>query len=614
VSYLTPTDKHWVCDIEADSLTPTRVWVLCAKNAITNEERVCETYDEIKKFFEDTKGAHYVGHNFLSYDVPALNRIVGTRIPLNSVVDTFILSSIYSPSLAGGHSLDAWGERYKIPKLKHEEWDRYSEAMLARCKRDVKINHKMYLGLSERMRKVGFSERGIDLEHKAWWIIQKQKKNGFWFNYEQAHQLLVTLRAKEKELQERIYERFPPEEKLLAVYKRATKADGTPSKQFERHSKQFKRVAVQSDGSYAVYGDVDFNLGSPPQRIEKLLSLGWVPREFTPPSKTHPKGQPKATDKGELTPSLKEFAEESGVEEVKLIAEWLAVNGRANAVSNWMDLYNEETHCIHGNLWLANTLRYRHSDPNTANIPRIRTTKDGVPLYGADGWWTYEARDLWQTRDKIRRKMVGVDATGIQFRILAHYLNSEEFTEVVLSGDIHTYNQNKTGLGTRDQNKTFGYAALLGAGAAKTGQIFGVSEREGKKIKEKWIATIPGLRQLYDRLEGELKRTGRITLCDGTKVLVSSPHMVLAYLLQGDESRIMKQAAIYVDQEVRNAGLDVLKVGDIHDEWQSDVLVSCVDEYIRICVEAFKSAGESFAYNLPIECDAKIGLTWAETH
>jgi DNA polymerase-1 len=590
------------------------VWVLCAKNAVTNEERVCETYDEIKQFFEDTDGCFYVGHNFLSYDVPALNKLVGTRIPLTRVVDTFLLSSVYSPSLAGGHSLDAWGERFKIPKLQHEEWDRYSAAMLARCKRDVEINHRLFNSLSERMRKIGFSERGPDIEHRAWWIIQKQKKNGFWFNYEEAHQLYVVLRAKEKELQGKIYEQFPPEEKLLAVYKRATKADGTPSAQFERHREQFNRLEILPDGSYAAYGDVDFNLGSPPQRVEKLLSLGWVPREFTPPSKTHPKGQPKATDKGELTPSLREFAEESGIEAVKLIAEWLAVNGRANAINNWMDLYNDETHCIHGNLWLANTLRYRHSDPNTANIPRIRAYKDGSPKLGEAGWWTYEARNLWQTRDKQHRRMVGVDATGIQFRILAHYLNDEEFTAVVMGGDIHSYNQAKTGLGTRDQNKTFGYAALLGAGAAKTGQIFGVSEKEGKKIKEKWIATIPGLRQLYDRLEGELKRTGRITLCDGTKVLVSSPHMVLAYLLQGDESRIMKQAAIYTDQAVRREKLDVLKVGDIHDEWQNDVAVGDVARFTELCRGAFAEAGRSFNYNLPIECEAKVGLTWAETH
>lgn len=76
----------------------------------------------------------------------------------------------------------------------------------------------------------------------------------------------------------------------------------------------------------------------------------------------------------------------------------------------------------------------------------------------------------------------------------------------------------------------------------------------------------------------------------------------------------MKLAAILVDEAVRKEGLDVLKVGDIHDEWQSDVLTKHVDRYIEICIASFKEAGERLNYKIPIECDAKVGLTWAETH
>jgi DNA polymerase I-like protein with 3'-5' exonuclease and polymerase domains len=154
----------------------------------------------------------------------------------------------------------------------------------------------------------------------------------------------------------------------------------------------------------------------------------------------------------------------------------------------------------------------------------------------------------------------------------------------------------------------------MGAGDSRIATEARVTLDEAKMAKAKFFSAIPELPALINRLKNEVKRDGRITLCDGARILVPSPRMVIPYLLQGDESRIMKQAGIYVDEGVREQQLDALKVGDIHDEWQSDVLQSHIEQFIALCHNAFSRAGISFSYNLPIECDAKIGLTWAETH
>jgi DNA polymerase-1 len=513
-------------------------------------------------------------------------------------------------------------ERFGSRKQEHEEWHQYSEAMRERCKSDVAGNKMLFLRLTERMRQRGFTERCCEIEHKSWRLIQKQRKNGFYFNYEQAHAIFVELREKERTLKERIYVRFPPTFEKLATYTKARKKDGSPTKDFERHLELYKRVEVKPDGTYDVYGDVYFDLGSPKQRIEKLQALGWIPREFTKPSRTHPNGQPKATDSGELVPSLKEFVEESGIEEVTLLAQWMTVNNRANTINTWMTAYNENTKCIHGNLWLASTLRYRHDKPNTANAPSVKVkewkdedgNKHETPLRGEQGWWAYECRDLWQTRDPKNRRLVGVDAKGIQLRVLAHYLNNAAFTAAILSADPHEANKQTFGLESRSLVKTITYATLMGAGDSRIATEARVTLDEAKMAKAKFFSAIPELPALINRLKNEVKRDGRITLCDGARILVPSPHMVIPYLLQGDESRIMKQAGIYVDEGVREQQLDALKVGDIHDEWQSDVLQSHIEQFIALCHNAFSRAGISFSYNLPIECDAKIGLTWAETH
>jgi len=503
-----------------------------------------------------------------------------------------------------------WGDRLKYPKTKFDAFSAFSEDMVTYCINDVNLTLRVYHALVQRMRSLAFTDVGIEIEHRAWQLIQKQKKDGFAFNIKGAHQLYASLREKENEVRDKLYEYWPPKLEVVAEYGRPFKKDGTPSSYYTRHLESFEKVSLSDCKTrYKCFDYVQFDIGSPPQRVEKLLELGWKPREFTPT------GNPKPTNKGKLSPSLVEFVEQSGKEEPALIAQWLELNSRANMINNWMEEYNETTGRIHGSLWLANTLRYRHSGPNTANIPAVRLDKQEKPLFGREGSFTYESRDLWTVRDPTTRRLVGVDAKSIQLRVLAHYLNNPEFTEAVINGDPHSYNQTVGGFSSKAVAKTFIYAFLLGAGDAKVGEIIGGSTRDGKEIKERFIGDFPGLKQLLNSLEQQIKRTTRIRLCDGTPIVVQQMHTRLGYLLQGDESRIMKKAMIEAWREVNRRKLDIIKVGDIHDEWQNDALLEHIPEFTDdICKKAFADAGKFYNYNVPIDCDSKVGLTWAETH
>lgn len=610
--YLSLKDNYWAIDIEGDLIPSTRVWCLCAVNIKTGEEWESNDNVEIVDWIAARKGegCKFIGHNILGYDAPTLNRVLGTRLVISDLIDTFMMSMLYSPSLDGGHNLESWGVRLRFPKGEFNDFSKFSQEMLIYCRQDAQLCRRIYIELVRRMIRAGFSETGIEIEHRAWQLIKKQQETGFSFNIAEAHALYALLREKENEIRDQLYVHWPPELGVVATYKKPYKKDGSPSANFLRHSEEYERVVVSNDASqYHCYGYIAFNIGSPNERIQKLLELGWQPQEFTPT------GNPKPTDKGKLTPSLVAFVESSGQEEPRLIAKWIDVNSRGNTINTWIEAYNERTGRIHGSLWLANTLRYKHSAPNTANIPAVRVDKEGHALKGDAGVYTYEARDLWVTCDPRNRRLVGVDAKGIQLRVLAHYLNNTAFTEAVLGGDPHSYNQQIGGFGSRAIAKTFIYAFLLGAGDAKVGQIIGGSQRDGKEVKARFIGNFPGLGQLLDNLAQQIERTGRIKLCDGTPIIVTAPHTRLGYLLQGDESRIMKKAAILTAKEVQRRNLDVMKVGDIHDEWQNDVLLEHVDEFTNeVCPSSFNRSGQSFHYRLPIDCDTKVGLTWAETH
>jgi len=606
--YLTPTERHWACDIEADGLysEATKIYCVTLLNCVTKEETHFLTDTDFRIWQESHPDIIYVGHNFLSYDAPMLNRFWGAKIPAKRVVDTFVLSQVYDPNFTGGHSLKVWGERLRYPKFDFDDFTHYTPEMLTYCRRDTRLTALLYRRLSERMRQVGFSERGVELEHLAWNIIQnKQYRNGFPFDYEKAHQLYVILRAREEELKNEIYKLWPPRLEVIAEYPKSTRKDGSDTANFTRHCGQYPKVERDSvTGSYRVFDWVEFSLGSPKQRIDKLLDLGWEPANRTKA------GNPKV-DEDELLA----FAETSGLPEVKALSKWIVINSRANMVNTWMEAYNEKTKAIHGQLFIASTLRYKHSKPNSANIPGVRHGKDGV-LMGEAGMWTYESRDLWTCGDPKEWDLVGIDGKGMQLRNLAHYLNLPAFTEAILSDDPHTANMKTFGLSSRSLTKTITYATLMGAGDARIANEAKVTLDEAKAGKAAFFRAVPTLPELIKRLQDEVAKTGRITLIDGTKVIVPSPHMVIPYLLQGDESRLMKQALIFLDEAIRLGGNSkwCFKVADIHDEWQWRIKREFTEEFVATALPCFVKAGESFNYNIRIDGDAKVGKTWAETH
>lgn len=624
--YFDTNSEYWVIDVEGDLIPSTVIFCVCAVNVETQEEVTLTTAESIKEWFSERikNRAVLIGHNIIGYDAPTLNRLLNLGIPSSRIIDTLVLSMVYDPSLKGGHSLESWGQRLRYQKGDFNDFTKLSEEMVEYCLQDARLTRKVFLALQQRLRSAGFTYDSLDIEHKSWMLIRLQKTNGFWFNIEEAHALYSKLRQIENDIRDQIYEYWPPELVAVAEYKRPFKNDGTRTKTFEHHCERYEKVEIIDGGrGYRVYDRVPFNIGSPAQRVEKLLQLGWEPREFTKITDKGGGGNPKVTDGGELVPSLLEFIEQSGNEQVKLIARWIDINARANMVNTWINSFNHDTHRIHGSLWLANTFRYRHSEPNTANIPAVRMGEgpDGKehPLLGLEGAFTYEARALWGVGSDDR-VLVGVDAKGIQLRVLAHYLNNPKFTEAILSADPHSANRDAWGFPEGKQGrslaKTIVYATLMGAGDARVMSEAKLgSLAEAKEVKQIFFDAVPELPSLINRLKGELKRTGRISLCDGSKIIVSSPHMVIPYLLQGDESRIMKKAAINVHSLIVKRGLDILKVGDIHDEWQNDAYKPHAEEFAYdVCPIGFAAAGKYFDYNVPIECDAVIGNNWAETH
>ena len=238
--------KYWACDIEGNPIPSTRIWVVCCYNLATHEKVTLHKLEEIREWFETKRqeGCKFVFHNGLQYDGPTLNRIAGTKLSNSNLIDTMLMSMVYSPSLDGGHGLEMWGRRLNHPKGDWTNFDEYHPDMDKYCMNDAILCGKVFRNLVMRMRKIGFSERGLDLEHRAWSLIHKQHNNGFAFNIQEAHVLYSFLREKEKDLERNIHRYWPPKLEKVASFARAFKKDGSPSANYTRHREQYVKNAL----------------------------------------------------------------------------------------------------------------------------------------------------------------------------------------------------------------------------------------------------------------------------------------------------------------------------------------------------------------------------------
>lgn len=167
---------------------------------------------------------------------------------------------------------------------------------------------------------------------------------------------------------------------------------------------------------------------------------------------------------------------------------------------------------------------------------------------------------------------------------------------------------------------------MYGAGDAKVARIMGLpvitktdrrgnryeTSPEGKKIKELFLERL-GLKELIEECKEE-QANGRVSLVDGSYVICPSPHAALNYKLQGSGARVMALSSVLADREVQRNNWDALKVGDIHDEDQSDCDPPIANDFGKMRVETIVESGRLLKLDVPLGGEYKIGKTWARTH
>jgi DNA polymerase-1 len=624
--------RKLVVDIETNALyNPSIIWCICAVDVDTNEwfsfsEK--EVYsNECKKLLAEA--GTLIGHNFGTYDLPCINSLLGLVIPHSRVLDTLVLSQLFKYSIEGGHSLEAWGARLGSEKVGLDvDFSQYSTELVARCKRDVEINLKLYRLLKSKILDNPHFEKAVKVEHDMQAICMDMSQNGFKFDINTAQQFREELTTKLNELDGKIKQAFPPKTKLIREVTPKLTKYGTISRQgLPRGWDDFDSITAGCP--FSLFTWEEFNPGSPSQVCERLHQAGWKPTE-------------KTTGHLEAKGSKAEIAEKYGItgwkvneknlstlpedapEGARHLVERLLVSGRWRTLNEWISYVDPCDECIHPRFNGIGTWTHRmsHQAPNLGNVAAAKSIKYKGPAleklaieYGSRmrALWTTSNPDWW---------LVGTDAVGIQLRIFAHYINDPEFIKAVCEGnskdgsDPHSLNARVLGV-PRDVAKTFIYAFLLGAGDAKIGEIVGGSKRDGRDAKQKYVEAYPGLKLLRETQIPRDAARGFFQSFDGRLVVCDSEHLMMAGYLQTGEACIMKHANVLWRKKANELKIPYRQVNFVHDEWQTEVCSpekGQAESLGRIQCDAIRVVGEMFKLNCPMAGDTRVGKNWLETH
>jgi DNA polymerase I-like protein with 3'-5' exonuclease and polymerase domains len=546
-----------VLDIETNS-THDKIWMAATRELLTDKVIVWKEASGLQKYLEHCD--LIIGHNLIAFDAPVLRKVWKVTMKLSQVYDTLVASRLLSPSLEGGHSLEAWGQRLGFPKGDFSDWDAgYSIEMETYCIQDTLVTAKLYSHLVLTLQSQGFSLQSIGLEHEVQAIITKQTENGFKLDEPKACLLLATLRAKLDAIQSEMQKVFP---------------DKVETNRISKLNKPLKDIVTP------------FNPGSRAQIAERLMERGWKPS--------------KRTEKGAVIVDEAVLAE-LDYPEAKFLAEYMMLQKRIAQIESWLDALGQDGR-VHGRVITcgAITNRMTHMSPNMAQVPN-----SGSP-YG------HECRELWTVEKG--NALVGIDASGLELRMLAHYMNDPKYTHEVVSGDIHTANMNAAGLTDRNQAKTFIYAWLYGAGSAKIGSIVGGTAKAGQKLIDSFLTNTPAIGRLKSRVQDAYSQRQCLNALDGRKLLCRSEHSALNTLLQGAGAIVMKKALAIFNKKLHSLRVPHQFVANVHDEWQVEVPQEYAELVGRLGVEAIEDAGVALKMRCPLTGEFKVGNNWKETH
>jgi len=499
----------YIVDIETDGIDATKIHCMSIHNGdldLKTRIRTLTTYADMQVFI-DTLEKHdrLIGHNFIRYDAPVIERILETKIHCQ-VVDTLPLSW-YLYNDENRHGLEQWGERFGVLKPKVDDWDNACiETYIHRCEQDVEINYvlwkrqKKYLdaiynGKPEPLIKyLMFKMKCAALQEKCKWKLDVVK----------AKALLKRLTDEYDELYSELKSAMPPVPKVVKRTRpvKPYKQDGTLS----AHGKKWKELCdinnIDFDSDEEVEVIVGFDEPNPNSvyQVKKwLFSLGWKPQTFEYKANfSDLRGKAKPKEEFEAVPQVK--IKDAGLcksviklipdnPQIKALDTITLVKHRMASIEHFLKNLDDDGFVKAEIGGLTNTLRFTHRI--CVNIPTSRK------LYGN------EIRELL-TVSSDDNVLCGSDLASLEDRTKQHFMwhHDPKFVKEMMVDDFdphldlalaakavteeqvmaYKYGSDTSISTIRHNYKGGNYACTYGCGALTLSRQLGITKNEAAQI------------------------------------------------------------------------------------------------------------------------------------
>lgn len=641
-------DNVFVVDIECDGLLDklSKLHVLSVGYVSSDGWQIKSTNkrDDIQRLVGNSDNV-IVGHNFIGFDKPALEKL-GYDFKAQ-IIDTLGLSwYLYNEYFE--HGLEAWGERFGVPKPKIDDWENLTfEEYKNRCEEDVKINTNLWVKMLSLLRELYDSD-----DKKIETVIKYFTFKMECLHYQESNKILIdrgkcesNLSILEGIISEKVdlLKKIMPDVPKSVIRKKPAnlyKKDGSVSVAGKRWFDLLEKADLPFDYDGTIKEVVKFdepNPNSDSQMKEFLMSIGWKPKYYK--DGANGKVPQLRDDDKNLCPNIKKL--------ISIKPELEALDGlsvamhRAGYLKAFLKYMDDSGYaCARAN-GFTKTLRLKHANP-FVNLPKptqqygeyvrsVMIAPPGKVLIGSDvssledktkqiAIYSYDSEYVEQMNVR------GWDA-HLDIGQRSGLLNSDEIAffkwfkskdrDINDCPDIYRklsedemHNEHIKLSKKRAVAKTVNYAATYGAGASKISESAGIPLKEAKNVlKAYWDRNWSVKQYAEDRETKEVdNKTWIYNPYSGLWLYLTSEHIKFSAC---NQNAGVKMFDTWVYFMIENG---LKPIAQFHDEVLLCVDEGTEDEVSRILNECMDRVNKCYDYPIKLEVDVQVGKNYSEVH
>ncbi|MCW5716852.1 MAG: DNA polymerase I [Bauldia sp.] len=380
-----------------------------------------------------------------------------------------------------------------------------------------------------------------------------------------------------------------------------------------RLSGDFSQTMARLEDEIATLAGEPFNIGSPKQLGEILFEKKGIPG-----------GRKTKTGAWSTDADILEELAADGHALPARILDWRQVSKLKSTYTDALpDFINPETGRVHTSYALAATptARLSSSDPNLQNIP-VRTEmgrKIRTAFVAAEG-----------------NRLISADYSQIELRVLAHMAEIPQLRQAFADGiDIHAMTASEMfGVAVegmppdvRRRAKAINFGIVYGISAFGLANQLSIPRGEAKDYIDRYFQRFPGIRDYMESTKAFCRANGFVETIFGRKchyplILSRNPaerafneRAAVNATIQGSAADIIRRAMIRMPGALREAGLSLRMLLQVHDELVFEADEEEVSRALPLIRSVMERAPEPAAkLRVPLQVDARAGDNWEAAH